>query len=271
MERLYRIGEVSELFDLSNETLRNYERAGIISSEHVEGKRYRYYDIVTISKLIGIRSRRNEGFSIKELQRIYGGVSLGQYRTIVDGIVRRQERELERQKSYLDRMRRIASSIEEAEHRPNACVLEDSPDLYLLHYRKNNLLDSTGIERIRLTQWTRNLFWTQNFAEYKLDGSLAGTEEFNVALAVTPKDAELLEIDLAAPVRHHPSVPCVRCSCEREDISSPLENSGIAVDDFIRANRLVPCGNLFSLTVFGFHEDGRKRTFIDLYIPIRPK
>jgi len=173
-ETLYRIGEVSELFDLSNEALRNYERAGLIDSTRLEGNKYRYYDIVTISKLMGIRSRRNEGFSIKELQQIYGGFTIGQYRDIVKERIRQQERELERQTAHLERMRSLEIAICEAEEHPNKCVLENSPDLYLLHYRKNNLLESIGVGKNRLRQWTKNLFWTRNFAEYRSDRLLTG-------------------------------------------------------------------------------------------------
>lgn len=43
-ERLFRIGEVSRLFGVSVETLRHYEKLGMLIPEHVEGKSgYRYY------------------------------------------------------------------------------------------------------------------------------------------------------------------------------------------------------------------------------------
>ena len=90
---LYRIGEVSELIGVSNETLRNYERAGIICSHRKEGSNIRYYDIETISKLIGIRTRRNEGFSMEELQRVYTDITGEDYEALLREKIDRMEQE----------------------------------------------------------------------------------------------------------------------------------------------------------------------------------
>ena len=75
----YKIGDVSALFGLSNETLWNYERAGLICPQKREDSYFRCYDIDTVTKLMGIRMYRNEGYSLKELQRIYEDIGAAEY------------------------------------------------------------------------------------------------------------------------------------------------------------------------------------------------
>lgn len=144
----YRIGEVSELIGVSNEALRNYERAGIIQSWRTEGSNIRYYDIETISKLIGIRSRRNEGFGIKEIQRIYTDISGEEYHALVKEKIAGMERELALRQLYLQRMRWMEEQLSVSERTPNRCVFARSPRFHTLRYREGDCLNSPAVMKV---------------------------------------------------------------------------------------------------------------------------
>ena len=74
--KYYKIGKVSKLFGVSCETIRNYEKTGLIRSTTPPDSSVRYYDIDNVRKLVGIRTMRNQGFSVSELEQVYSDMSL---------------------------------------------------------------------------------------------------------------------------------------------------------------------------------------------------
>ena len=77
--KYYKIGKVSKLFGVSCETIRNYEKTGLIRSTTPPDSSVRYYDIDNVRKLVGIRTMRNQGFSVSELEQVYSDMSLEEY------------------------------------------------------------------------------------------------------------------------------------------------------------------------------------------------
>lgn len=66
----YKIGEVAALVGMSSESIRYYEREGIISPERNPLSGYRYYSAWDINVLIKARSYRQAGFSMEEVVSI---------------------------------------------------------------------------------------------------------------------------------------------------------------------------------------------------------
>lgn len=67
MKKLYKIGDISKLYNISNDILRYYEKIGLLIPD-VRGKNgYRYYSESQLWKLNNIRSLRNLGVSLNEI------------------------------------------------------------------------------------------------------------------------------------------------------------------------------------------------------------
>ena len=66
------IGEISRDSGLSRDTIRWYERIGLIKSEYTlrDSNNYRVYDQEALDKLILIRQSKSFGFSLKEIREI---------------------------------------------------------------------------------------------------------------------------------------------------------------------------------------------------------
>ena len=77
--KYYKIGKVSKLFGVSCETIRNYEKTGLIRSTMPPDSSVRYYDIDNVRKLVGIRTMRNQGFSVSELEQVYYDMYIEEY------------------------------------------------------------------------------------------------------------------------------------------------------------------------------------------------
>ena len=67
MKKLYKIGEISKLYNISSDILRHYEKIGLIIPDARDENGYRYYSQKQIWKLNNIRNLRNLGVGLKEI------------------------------------------------------------------------------------------------------------------------------------------------------------------------------------------------------------
>lgn len=67
MKKLYKIGEISKLYNISNDILRYYEKIGLLIPDTKGENGYRYYSEKHLWKLNNIRSLRNLGVGLKEI------------------------------------------------------------------------------------------------------------------------------------------------------------------------------------------------------------
>lgn len=103
-EALYSIGEVSRTLGMSIPTIRHYEKMNLIKPSYVNrDTRYRYYNMVSFWDLEVIRTCRNLGFSIKEINDLKNSKSLTDQLNMVQVLKDRTKSEIERcQKTYRD-------------------------------------------------------------------------------------------------------------------------------------------------------------------------
>ena len=109
--KYYKIGKVSKLFGVSCETIRNYEKTGLIRSTTPPDSSVRYYDIDNVRKLVGIRTMRNQGFSVSELEQVYSDMSLEEYDELMRQKIAADECELRRVEIRLAERRRAAEEV----------------------------------------------------------------------------------------------------------------------------------------------------------------
>lgn len=122
--KLYRIGQLSKLFDISVDTLRHYEKLGILKPEIVKESGYRYYSNRQIWKLATVRRLRAIDVSLEEIAEYMNHRSLtNSFKFGEAQLVRIQNKiqelkELERlTKGKLDDVRAVMKEAENTEVR----------------------------------------------------------------------------------------------------------------------------------------------------------
>lgn len=103
--KLFRIGEISKLYNLSVDTLRHYEKLGILKPEQISDSGYRYYSNRQIWKLNIIRTLRELDISLPEIREFMKDRTLARSQSLIDfqlqTIILKQE-ELEQLKKELE-------------------------------------------------------------------------------------------------------------------------------------------------------------------------
>ncbi|WP_141522370.1 MerR family transcriptional regulator, partial [Bacillus pseudomycoides] len=70
----YRIGELAEKCGVNKETIRFYERLGLIPEPNRTEKGYRVYSLQTVDHLNFIKRTQELGFTLNEIDKLLGGV-----------------------------------------------------------------------------------------------------------------------------------------------------------------------------------------------------
>jgi len=67
--KLYKIGQISKLYNISTDLLRYYEKQGLLKPQEIKENNYRYYSAKQIWKLNTIRGLRKLGVSLEEIKK----------------------------------------------------------------------------------------------------------------------------------------------------------------------------------------------------------
>ena len=67
-EKLYSIGEVSKLCNVSRKALRFYDEIGIISPDRISSNHYRYYSRRSLLDLTILKYYKQMGFKLEEMR-----------------------------------------------------------------------------------------------------------------------------------------------------------------------------------------------------------
>ena len=114
-----RSGALARLAGVSTDTLRHYERLGVLSAPWRAANGYREYPPQALERLRLVRRALRVGFTLAELARVLqrrdqGGSPCREVRTLAEGKLGRMERELSELTARRDALR---GTLEEWEHR----------------------------------------------------------------------------------------------------------------------------------------------------------
>lgn len=114
--KLYKIGEISKLFKVSNDILRHYEREGLLIPQKKGENGYRYYSNRQIWKIGTIRALRNLGVGLSEIKEHLDNRSVRKSYELIDfqleviegKLIELQDlkKQLRHKREYLSRVRR---------------------------------------------------------------------------------------------------------------------------------------------------------------------
>lgn len=139
-EKVYRSGELARLAGLSTDTLRHYERTGVLARPPRSANGYRVYSAGSLDRVPMVQRALRAGFSLAELTRILGQRDLGgaPCRT-VHSLARQKIRALSEQIRSLQELRRFLQRLS----RDWTCRLRKIPP-----GRKAYLLDSLATREV---------------------------------------------------------------------------------------------------------------------------
>ena len=265
----YKIGEVSRVFGIPNETLRYYESRGIITPKRDEESGYRYYDIWDMNFLLDSLWYRSYGFAINDVVQMVNSDNLETFEN------RCRTREMELLKTigelqqtlnclvfHRQKLSRITSEM-------GKFTLENSPAMIWQRQRDKGILEK-GDSAAHIQHWVEllpNVNHTFMMPEIKpTEGEF---KDYCWGFSVSPDKARIYGIEMSAGTEYIPSYKSIRTVFCAGGEGTFMDAFNTTVIDPIKAmgytpNR-PPVGNLL---VRVHDENGNMKRYFEVWIPI---
>ena len=106
MRKGYKIGEIANLFKISNRTLIHYDQINLLKPAYVDGENgYRYYSFHQIFQLYFIIILKNSGFSLEDIKKYTNSKNIQESMEFLDSKEKEIEDKIEELKKTRDIIR----------------------------------------------------------------------------------------------------------------------------------------------------------------------
>ncbi|WP_195267686.1 MerR family transcriptional regulator [Eubacterium sp. 1001713B170207_170306_E7] len=263
-----KINEVASMLRLSADSIRFYEKKGIIHPERQSDNHYRKYSMDDIRTLYDSRIFLNMGFTLAEIVEIFSDYSeedicrhLREKRKVITEERRREE-------MALYKIDRLLEAAELRRQRAGRFTIGLTPELYLCAYADGGELVRGNIESPYFTQVmdNHNLFdCAVVIPERQSAEPIENQSRFgftiNAALAAR------YGIDLGPIAEKRPPVMAVHTVLETSGV---INAQGLVpVYAWMKAHCFEPAGDILGRMAMVRHEKGQEQRVYELWVPVR--
>lgn len=254
----YRIGVFSQISGVSKDTLRYYDKAGVLHPSCKEENGYRSYTEYDLMQLMQIRTLRGLDASLEECARITALSAMW------DELSQREvelNRQIARLTKLRDRIHMLQAEIESCFQQCGQCQRCDTLPTYYVE-----LTDMTERKRQLINQWMRHTPYVHlSFCFPTLNEAPSPT--LLIGILKTYAQARRLSVEEA---EERPARPAVRCVLRMADPMRPTPEELSPMNGFMREKHLEPIGPwTYRLRFIDRRDDGTVTYYVGACVPIR--
>lgn len=266
MENQLYIGQVSKLLGISDNTLRFFDKEGIVHAKKAPNG-YRFYDDWDINFLIEYKKYRSFGFHVEETKDILYEDSLDTLRSRIEDNEKEIEKQIQRGYMLLEYHRNYISRLEDIKNKVGQVIFTDMVEIDYFPMRYNNTYMCKPDVSELFSPWSEAF----PFVEPLLVVNQPHDENYECALSIRHEYLDRIPLPRNHLVKS--SVPgqavnTVIVGGEKNTFSTQL-----LADTFfeIEAQGYDVAGPSVGYYLARVHEEERYCRYIDVYIPVRKK
>jgi DNA-binding transcriptional MerR regulator len=266
----YKIGAVTKLLNLSEDTLRYYESRGVVNPEKDEESGYRYYDAWDLNFLLDSIWYRSFDFSLKDVVKMLNEDSAASF---ADRCSERQAELLRTICAYrqkLDSLTRLREKVLRMKDRLGVFEISTRPERIYQQHRINDdfIFDADALGPIR--KWLAAMPIPNHtfIIPYYAESDPKRFSEYRWGFSLSPDDTIKNGIDISPPAEYFPSVKSVYTvftanerrtfmASFQSKVAAEVRRMGYAIIDR-------PMGNL----IVRLHEGGGFTRYFEVWVPI---
>lgn len=264
-QREYLIGDMSEIVGISRDTLRFYEKKGIIKARKKENG-YRYYLEEDILRLMFIIYRRKMNDSLEEIEGyIKGQNSIEYMKKHLAMRIKQEEMNIQYHQQAIARIRLAAHDMDQAEKCEGKCCFKNFPLAYKLGVCES--LHESLKQWFALSSTIGGLDMTYFYTAFSMEEEGLQEQETNLLLykrveqwigkEFQPQQYELTE-----------TVPCIYTIVESESIY-PDEEIAWKMYNWGRSQGVKPEQIFYVNNMTAFLGEENDIHFLELYMPVK--
>ncbi len=267
-KEIYRIGDVANLMGLSRDTLRYYEKRGILSSRKADNG-YRYYTNRDISKMLSILYQRKMDIGLNDIETLWAkGNSIDSLSQILDTRLQEEEQEIRRHQQTMARLHMSRNDCENIKHHLNEVQLKNFPRAHVIVPHTD--IDSSMALWFQYAQQYPGLDMMYLFDEYTWNPSGSSIEiEYNNSQLILGQDtAEYVDYDFSQNC-HAETEPVLCVSTLRASSSRiPTEEDIRPMIQWASQQDLMISHKIFCTFTMQGIQNGKQAYYLQLYLPV---
>jgi DNA-binding transcriptional MerR regulator len=267
---LYRIGEIADILGVTKDTLRYYEKRGIVSPVKGAENDYRYYDFWDVNFLLDCLWYRAFDFSLEQVADIF---RMESYDEISDTFRRKEEdyrAAIRRNELLLERSAHQRAEIARVPQLLGKCVIAMCPEhiLYFNRYTED-FANSPGLNQLS-REWLGLMPFTHRYFEISMEDLLCDdSRDYRWGLELSAYYAKKLNVPVEAPVQFRPSVKCVRSVFKNVGKGNISPKHMRYMVDYANENKLTVCDDASGILVASVMEDGDFAGYFEAWLPVK--
>lgn len=267
----YKISEVSKILNIPIDTLRYYEKEGIIQPQKFENSKYRYYDAWDINFLLDYKYYRSLEFSLAEVRSIQQDDDLPAFTNRMNDQI---SLFLWKKKYYAmlsERYIEKFDSVNSIQQNLNQCLIKKLEDTSYFIHRYNYKYEMKDASGGLFDNWLSYYPFIENMIRVKDTEIGFDNDEYEWGFAVQNKwktELELLSNNHVVCVKETMVIYTIVQAGDKGSYSNSLLKH---VTNYARENNLEICGDAMGFLLARVHEANGFARYIEFYIPIKEK
>lgn len=267
----YHISEIAAALDISVETVRNYEKCGLIEPSRNERNNYREYNAIDINLIRRARSYMSYGFSLSE------ATDLIHHQDLLGLAQKMESREAELQKKLEDTLNQLMYIRQHAEHirrisaSDGECMVQMSPAFYGILYREGlKKIENEELQEVA-SQWNCIHPFAETFLLYDRS-CFNGIFQYKAGLRIDAAYASYLGIKESEYVRYYPAKKSIYMMSGRKfeaEVNPEDELFEFArMADYAREKGLTLSGDVVANVLHTSRSTGKWIHHIECWVPV---
>lgn len=270
-ESQYTIGEVADILGIHPNTIRYFDKVGIISPKRNDNNGRRTYTPYEVYVLMLRKQYQNMGFSLAETDKIFKNSSLDEILKYFDEKRALQKETIEKEKLILLGIERLTKTIQHIPYALNRCFLQDRPAMWH-HPRQDGthfMNNSHDIEARRifndLMPFSCYSFQLSKTAEFE-------DERSNIKwnMAIEERIAKQYGFDQIPGTVFQSETICIYTVFKIRPTDIISYKHLQYVEPFLRQNNLYICDDISGSIIIDVCENEVPMRYCEAWIPIKP-
>jgi DNA-binding transcriptional MerR regulator len=263
----YLIHEAAQLLGVTSETLRHYEKLGIIQYTRDRDSDYRRCDAEDTNILMRARMYRSYGFTLKEIGDL---INKEQLSGAKDLFRRRREelsKEIERMGRVVRHLENDVALLDKAEKSVNCFERRTLPALFCLVFRKGDNITRDPQLRKAVSGWMDFMPFPRPLFVFSEYNNKDRNQYYGGGFCLDPEDAAFLQVTEDRYVFQLAPLPCIYSVIKIPAYPSILRESLNSLLNKMKAEGLAPSGSVYGRSLIPLRKSNDFHFFSECWIP----
>lgn len=255
-DELFRIREVSEMFDISIDTLRYYDKIGLIPSSRNKENNYRTFDLQAMTCIYTVKLLRSVGVPTEQIRTWFSEPTLPVLSHILEETHVQTQNNIRELLDQQENFFFFYSRLSHIENHPDHILLRHSPDLW--YWYQDEACSYASLQRA-MTE-AQNESGMLPLSAFFISKDLFSGDDLNYTKYAVVFTKPPAGVSRTADIKSSLCAYSVFIGNQFEDLSRKYDE----VTEWMRAHSFTPSGDPMEIYVAGTHDCD----IIELWVPI---